>query len=390
MHMQMHVHMHVRHVYPAVSQGWQREGPRTPMAPVPHQLRAAARQHALKNGHALPAASPGAQPGYPITTPQQWDDARQAVGRVKDPQRRAALGKLLRKTAPMVGRTSQLSESWAAPGTQSHANTAAGVDLAVRAPDSQGFMLTCPECSYSGPANRFGANGAALQAQPGLLRTPTGKGTASAGMQPGQIGVRATGHVAGALANENGTAIGLATGTLTARRHAIRGPMDVLVARNGDGTATLKHRNGGADIAGIRKTPEGKWVATVNGTDLQPRDHQRMSIMEAVGAWNGAITSAVRPREAPLQGPPQQTDLMREYGIPAIRALATPVTGAGDGPRVTTASGSSDDGGGGASGLGPRGQAIYRKLIKRGFTPARALAFAQNAGKFGGAEQKAS
>ena len=352
------------------------------MGTVPHNQRAAARRTALHNGHALPPASPGGQPGYPITSADQWDKARQAVGRVADPGRRTALARLLRKTAPMVGRTSQLSESWAAPGTQSHANTAGGVDLAVRARDAQGHMLTCPECNYSGPANRFGASGAALQTQPGLLRTPAGTGTRSAGMQPGQIGVRATGHVAGALANEAGTAISLAAGTLTARRHAIRGPMDVLVARSADGTALLKHRHGGPDIAAIRKTPEGKWVAVVDGKDLQPREHQRTAIMEAVGAWNGALTAAVRPQEAPLQGPPQQTDLMREYGIPAIRALATPVTGAGDGPRMTTAASTGGSGDGGTDGTGPKGQAIYRKLIGRGFTPPRALAFAKNAERF--------
>jgi hypothetical protein len=360
------------------------------MPPVPRNQRAAARQHALKQGHALPPASPGGQPGYPVTTPQQWDDARQAVGRVQDPARRAALAKLLRKTAPMVGRSKQLTGSWAASGGSSHANTASGVDLAVRARDAQGHMLTCPECNYSGPANKFGADGAALQTQPGLLRTPTGKGTASAGMQPGQIGVRATGRVAGALANATGNVTDLAAGTLTARRHAIRGPMDVLVKRNDDGTATLKHRNGLAEIAAIRKTPEGKWIATVNGTDGAPRDHQRTALMEAVGTWNKAITSAVRPQEAPLQGPPQQTELMREYGIPAIRALATPVAGAGDGTRMTTASGTDTDNDGAGGGLSPKAKAIYRKLIARGFTPQRAAMFAKNAGNFGHAGQKAS
>jgi hypothetical protein len=96
--------------------------------------------------------------------------------------------------------------------------------------------------------------------------------------------------------------------------------------------------------------------------------------MEAVGTYNKAVTSAVHRAEAPLQPPPQQTELMAEYGIPAIRALATPTTGAGDGPRATTAG--DDDG---MQGLTPKGQAIYKKLTAKGFPPARALAFAKRA-----------
>ena len=122
----------------------------------------------------------------------------------------------------------------------------------------------------------------------------------------------------------------------------------------------------------------------VNGTDLAPRDHQRTALMEAVGTWNKAVTGAMQRTEAPLQPPPQQTELMAEYGIPAIRALATPTAGAGDGPRMTTAGGDGTD----ADGLTPRGQAIKAKLIAKGFPEARAITFAKmsqktKAGAFG-------
>jgi hypothetical protein len=98
--------------------------------------------------------------------------------------------------------------------------------------------------------------------------------------------------------------------------------------------------------------------------------------MEAVGTYNKAVTGAVHRAEAPLQPPPQQTELMAEYGIPAIRALATPATGAGAGPRVTLAAGGDDDGTD-DDGLTPRGQAIKKKLIAKGFPPARAITFAK-------------
>lgn len=74
---------------------------------------------------------------------------------------------------------------------------------------------------------------------------------------------------------------------------------------------------------------------------------------------------------------------MQAYGIPAIRALATPTVGASDGPR-TTSSDSSDGDSDGPSGLSPKGMQIYKKLKARGFPDARAMAFAKRAQTFGG------
>jgi hypothetical protein len=276
---------------------------------------------------------------------------------------------------------------------KSLANEDLGIYLAVTAKDSQGKTLVCPECNYSGPANRFGASGASQETAPADLRTPApGTGAVRDGVP---LTVKA--NSAHALSNTR-HAVELATGTI---RRPIQGPMDVLVKREEDGTALLRHRNGGAEIARLRRTDDGKWVATVGGRELQPRDHQRTALMEAVGTWNGAITSAAKRQEAPLQPPPQQTELMAEYGIPAMRsaAFATPTTSSASGPRMTTAGGSGkydpdNDGDDDSSpsgdtdkdavgGLSPKALAIYKKLKAKGFPDARALAFAKNSEKFG-------
>ena len=344
------------------------------MASVPRSETAAGRRSALKRGLAIPPASKGGNPGFPITDANHWDKARRAIGRVKNPQRRAQVAKLLRKTAPQFGKTAALKQSWAAPGGASMANPDLGIYLAVTTKDEQGLTLTCPECNYSGPANTFGASGASLNKSPETLRTPA---PSTGSVRNGAATTVRSGNAAHALAGSTRSAVELAAGTLTARRHPISGPMDVLVARGQDGTAVLRHRHGGTQIASLRKTDGGQWVATVNGKDLHPRDHQRTALMEAVGTWNKAIGSAIRPASAPLQPPPQQTELMAEYGIPAIRALATPTTSAGSGPRMTAAGGS-------GGGLGPKGQAAYRKLRGKGLAENRAMALAKRVDSMAG------
>jgi hypothetical protein len=353
-------------------------------------MRAAGRRALAGQGRALADGS------FPVPNGAYWDKARRAVGRVKDPAKRAQVAKLLRKTAPQFGKEKALAASWAAPGGSQHANPDLGIYLSETVKDNQGFTLTCPECGHIAPAGDFGVSGASLQKQPGDLRTPAPSTAAARNGVP--LTVRA--GAAHALANGTRGAVELATGTV---RRPIKGPMDVLVRRAGDGTAELRHRNGGATIASLRKTEGGQWVANVNGRDLQPRDHQRTALMEAVGTWNGAIRSAVRPQEAPLQSPPQQTELMAEYGIPAMRsaAFATPVTSSAAGPRVTMAGGpgkarydpdkdgdddaspAGDTDKDGPGGLSPKGQAVYKRLTAKGFPPARALAFAKRADKFG-------
>jgi len=256
-----------------------------------------------------------------------------------------------------------------------------GIYLSETTKDDQGKTLTCPECGHVAPSGAFGASGASLQSSPGVLRTPApGTGAVRQG-----VPLTVRGGAAHALASTRG-AVELATGTV---RRPIHGPMDVLVKRADDGSALLKHRQGGATIASLRRNGDGKWVASVNGCDLEPRDHQRTALMEAVGTWNKAVSGAARPQSAPLQPEPQQSPLMAEYGIPAVRsaAFANTAAGAGDGPKMTASAAAGGDGADG-NGLTPKGQAIYKKLLAKGFPAARAMAFAKNsqkttAGSFG-------
>jgi hypothetical protein len=454
---------------------------------TPAHERAAGRRALAQQGKALPDGS------FPVPNGAYWDRARQAVGRVKDPAKRAQVARLLRKTAPAVGRSGALGQSWAAPGGSSHASPGYGIYLASD-------TWTCPECGHSGSESDFKGDNDGDEddgsSGHGTLRTPapstgavrdgvpltvrTGAAHALAGygdsidldwasFDAGKGGAsqsahdtasatasrtakataakddeaKAASHIASAkqlaqqgnhmqamqhlkqassltsnpatsaqvsklskgvkqmavqsgnssanswntLAND-GTrrAVELATGSV---RRPIHGPLDVLASRGENRTAILRHRQGGATIAVLRKTDDDKWVATVNGKDLNPHDHQRSAISEAVGKWNGSL----RPQAAPLQPSPVQTPLMAEYGIPAMRsaAFATSTAGASDGPRSTTSAASDDSGGGGGTdenGLTPKGQAIYKKLIAKGFPAARALAFAKNsqrakAGSFG-------
>lgn len=259
-------------------------------------------------------------------------------------------------------------------------------DETVQCPSCQKYNDTdaryCDQCGAKLPASAYAGGGA--QAGPAAPGAPA--------------------KTAAAMANGTREAMELATGTLTARRYPVREAVDVRPERQPDGSSVLRHRNGGAEIARIRRTDDGKWVATVGGKDLPPRSIQRTALMEAVGTWNGALTAAARrQQDAPLQPPPQQTELMAEYGIPAMRsaAFATPATSSGGGPRVTSAGSSGkakydpdNDGDNDASpagdtdkdaagGLSPKAQAIYRKLLAKGFPVARALAFAKNSEKFG-------
>jgi hypothetical protein len=267
---------------------------------------------------------------------------------------------------------------------KSLANDDLGIYLAVTTKDEQGQTLTCPECDYSGPASSFGANGASLQPKPEDLRTPApGTGAVRDG-----VPLTVKGNAAHALAGDTRRAVELATGT--ARRVPVHGPYDVGVRRS-EGGPVLYHRRSGGDIAKLRKNDDGTWTAVVGGKELQPHAQQRVAMIEAVDTYNKVAGAGVRAQPAPLQQEPQQTPLMAEYGIPAMRsaAFATPMTSSASGPRMTTAGGTgsddddSDSGGGGtdANGLNAKGQAIYKKLMAKGFPQARALAFARNSQK---------
>ena len=90
---------------------------------------ASGRAAAYRAGHAIPPPRPGAPPGFPITSPKSWEKARGAIGRVKNPQRRAAVAALLRRTAAQYGKTAALKKSWVPTS-----NTRPGLELAMASP----------------------------------------------------------------------------------------------------------------------------------------------------------------------------------------------------------------------------------------------------------------
>lgn len=237
-------------------------------------------------------------------------------------------------------------------------------------------QVTCPNCGTKFAPPPSGDP----------LQTPAPNDFQSAtGMRPEQIGV-AAGSASGALANQlNGV-------ELAAPRYPVTSADDVLISRSQTGGAAVRHRRGGTLIGEI-KFDEG-WKAVYGGQPQQPHSHQRGALAELLGLWNRGTPSLAREAAEPLQPPPVQTELMQQYGVPAIRALATPANGASAGPRVTMANGNgSPDGdgdgdGGNGGGLGPRGQAVYKKLKAKGWPDAKAMLFAKqaekNAGKIGG------
>lgn len=235
---------------------------------------------------------------------------------------------------------------------------------------------TCPSCGYKGSSSSFG-----LDSSPEALRTPAPD----------------TGYVrngAPLTVKGGGSAPGLANasdGIELSRRLPVSGPNDIVVARGADGTAIIRHRSGGAEIG--RLTNTDGWRAIVGGRQGSAHTHQRGALSELLGLWNKGTTTLQRPASepaVPFQAQPQQTQLMQQLGIPAVRALATPATGAGNGPRATymaydpdndgdddasTSGGDTDKDG--AGGLTPRGKAIYAKLIAKKIKPAVALAMAR-------------
>lgn len=239
-------------------------------------------------------------------------------------------------------------------------------------------MAKCPNCGYVADNAQFaisgGSAGTSDQAAPGALRTPDATPDTRSGAP---LTVRGASSGSYGLANRGGRTIELG------RRMPVTGAGDILVSRGEGGTAVIRHRMGGATIGTIGRTDRG-WVAKLEGGgELSPRTHQRASMMDLIGGYNKTAGSPfARPTGPPVQAPPVQTDLMQRYGVPAIRALATPTSGSSDGPRVTTSgssSSSSDDDNSGPGGLKPNGVVIYKKLLAKGFPPARALTFARRA-----------
>lgn len=315
---------------------------------TPAVLRAAGRKMLASRNLALPDGS------FPVPNGAYWDKARDSIGRVADPAKRAAVAKLLRRTAGRFGKTAALKNSWAAPGGSDHSNTGLAIQLADGPePYRRGSDETvqCPNCGkYDAPDARY----------------------------CDQCGHKLPDSAFANLSNPMELAMPTAP-------PAIRTPSDLVISRGPEGQAIIRHRAGGGEIGTIRREGQ-EWLAAIGGKDLAPRNHQRTALADLIGTHNkGSLTPQHRPSSAEvvLQPPPQQTPLMAQFGVPAIRALATPSTGSDDGPRMTSSSGGDDYSSGG---LSAKGKQIYAKLIKKGFPAARAMAFAKRAENFGGSK----
>jgi len=229
--------------------------------------------------------------------------------------------------------------------------------------DNQGSPKTCPNCGYTFDDDDDDDNGSSGEA----LRTPAPSTGYVRDGAPLTVRAGSTG-----LANQ-GDGI-----ELTAPRYPVTGAGDILVARHPEGGAAVRHRRGGTEIGRIIN--DGAWKAVYGGKQLRPHGDQRAALAELISTWNTGTSSLQRPAP-PLQAPPEQTPLMQQYGVPAIR-LATPAASVSDGPRTTSSDSSDNDDD--DSGMSGRAASVYKKLIAKGWPAARARRFAANANRFGG------
>lgn len=288
--------------------------------------------------------------------------------------------------AAWIGRRKYGATKMARLSHHSHATPASPLAILL----ASGEQMKCPSCGYQADSAEFsqGADSASdvsgLQKQPGELRTPArGTASTSAGFSPESAGINVRSGPGGAGLS---TAMDFTAGN-GIRRLPVTRADDIVVGRNAEGRAVVRHRHGGATIGTLRQ--EGtSWIAALDGAgDLQPHTQQRAALMEMLGTWNRSTVTPARPA-MPLQQPPAQTPLMAKYGVENIRAFATPATSAGAGPRVTLANGDGPDAGDGdgdgdLAGLNPKGRGIYAKLRKKGMPAQRALMFAKRAQNFG-------
>ena len=244
--------------------------------------------------------------------------------------------------------------------------------------DDEGSVMTCPNCGYTGRDFGGGPGGVSDKGPQEALRTPA----------PGTGYVRNGAPLT--VRGPSGSGPGLSTPTaggitLASPRAQVTSAGDVLVSRNPAGGAVIRHRRGGAEIGQI--VNDGGWKAVYGGKQQKPHAHQRGALAELISLWNTGTVSLERPADAGLQPQATQTPLMQQFGVPAINALATPGTGYSDGPRTTSsASSDSDPDDGKSSGLTPKGQAIKKKLLAKGWPDAKADMFARRAQSFGGSK----
>lgn len=272
-------------------------------------------------------------------------------------------------TGTLASRGARNPDAFAAfiASRQRNGSRTIGLAMGGGAQDNQGSSMTCPRCGYSGSSGSF--SGGSSEA----LRTPA----------------PSTGYVRdGAPLTVRSSSAGLANPgiDLSSPRYPVTTAADLLVARNPAGGTSIRHRRGGGHIGDITFSEDKGWQAVYGGKAGKSHAHQRPALAELLSLWNTGTTNLERPGEGqPLQPPPQQTPLMQQYGVPAIRALATPVASSSAGPRMTTSSaGSDDDDDDDSSGLSGKAASVYKKLVAKGWDKAKARKFAANANRFGG------
>jgi hypothetical protein len=300
----------------------------------------------LAGGKPLPSAS-FALPGqrYPVDTIRRARNALARIAQNGTPAEKAKVRSAVQRRYQSIG--------------VSQANG--------RGPAIELAQLQCPNCGYRSDDGDFTVSGGTADtddpAKPSALRTPSAATPKKAGFSPQQVTVKA--------ANSRG-------GIELARRVPVTSAADIVVSRTAGGPAIIRHRQGGAAIAEMRRNDDGTWQTVVDGKPLSLHTQQRAALMEALGTWNKGA-AAERPA-LPLAGPPPQTPAMTALGITNVRAFASDDDDDDDDDD-------SDDGAD-ANGLTPRGAAIHAKLKKKGVAPKVALAMAKRAqatkpGQFG-------
>ena len=292
--------------------------------------------------------------------------------------------------AAWIGRRKYGAKKMGGLSHHSHANQGSLLDILLADTGYDNSEMKCPNCGYQADSAKFAINGGASgtsDAPSSSLQTPDGGNVASSGFNSTQGVDVSSGTASGALSNTGRRSIMLASGT--SPRLKVNGPFDFIVSRSADdpSVANVRHRRGGDMIGQLRKD-DGGWRGVIMGQEMTPHTQQRAALMELLGAHNRGVVQNGRPSEpVPYQAGPVQTPLMQQLGIPAVRTFATPATGASSGPRITLASADSGDDADGSDnadgsdsgGLTAKGQAIYKKLLAKGFPAARAMAFAKRA-----------
>lgn len=310
-----------------------------------------------KSDFALPK-----QNAYPIDTAKRARNALSRIAQFGSPEQKATVQRAV--ASRYKGRIKVSQHSNEGPG--------------MRYDFAGGDAFACPHCGYSGSADDFKSNDgdydndSARKDGPGItpdaLRTPA---PSTSGVRSGApLSVRGASSGNLGLANRGQRSVNLS------RRLPIRELQDIVISRNDDGTATVRHRQGGNEVGTLKHTDKG-WVSTVSGKNTEPRTQQRVALLDMFGSYNRDAA------QNPFQAPPVQTPLMQQFGVPAIRLANT------DDDADDNDSASSDTSDSGGSGLNPRGQGIYKKLVAKGVKPAVAMAMAKRAqnktaGSFGG------